>query len=48
MLAASGLAKAAWPLVAAGSILAAIPPVAVFFLMQRHFIAGLTMGAVKG
>ena len=24
-----------------------IPPVAIFFLMQRHFIAGLTLGAVK-
>ena len=34
-------------LMAAGSIVAAIPPVAMFFLMQRHFIAGLTLGAVK-
>jgi multiple sugar transport system permease protein len=25
----------------------AIPPVVMFFLMQRHFIAGLTLGAVK-
>jgi multiple sugar transport system permease protein len=31
----------------AGSIVAAIPPVAMFFAMQRHFIAGLTLGAVK-
>jgi multiple sugar transport system permease protein len=31
----------------AGSIVAAIPPVAIFLLMQRHFIAGLTLGAVK-
>ncbi|TMV90624.1 carbohydrate ABC transporter permease [Thioclava sp. BHET1] len=38
---------AAWQLVSAGSILAALPPVAMFFLMQRHFIAGLTLGAVK-
>jgi multiple sugar transport system permease protein len=38
---------AAWHLVSAGSILAALPPVAMFFLMQRHFIAGLTLGAVK-
>ena len=38
---------AAWHLVSAGSIVAAIPPVAMFFLMQRHFIAGLTLGAVK-
>jgi multiple sugar transport system permease protein len=38
---------AQWHLVSAGSILAALPPVAMFFLMQRHFIAGLTLGAVK-
>ncbi len=36
-----------WHLVSAASLLAAIPPVACFFLMQRHFIAGLTLGAVK-
>ena len=38
---------AAWHLVSAGSIIAAMPPVLMFFLMQRHFIAGLTLGAVK-
>lgn len=38
---------ASWHLVSAGSIVAAIPPVAMFFVMQRHFIAGLTLGAVK-
>jgi multiple sugar transport system permease protein len=38
---------AQWHLVSAGSIVAALPPVAMFFLMQRHFIAGLTLGAVK-
>ncbi|MBP9950497.1 MAG: carbohydrate ABC transporter permease [Cypionkella sp.] len=38
---------AAWQLVSAGSIIAAMPPVLMFFLMQKHFIAGLTMGAVK-
>jgi multiple sugar transport system permease protein len=39
---------AQWNLVSAGSIVAALPPVLVFFLMQKHFIAGLTMGATKG
>lgn len=39
---------AAWNLVSAGSIVAALPPVAMFFLMQKHFIAGLTLGATKG
>lgn len=36
-----------WHLVSAASLMAAIPPVVMFFLMQRHFIAGLTLGAVK-
>lgn len=39
---------AQWQLVSAGSILAALPPVAVFFLLQKQFIAGLTIGASKG
>lgn len=39
---------ASWQMIAAGAIIAAIPPVAMFFLMQKHFIAGLTMGATKG
>lgn len=38
---------AAWHLVSAGSVVAALPPVLMFFLMQKHFIAGLTLGAVK-
>lgn len=38
---------AQYHLMSAGSIVAAIPPVAMFFLMQKHFIAGLTLGAVK-
>lgn len=38
---------AAWHLVSAGAIMAALPPVIMFFLMQRHFIAGLTLGSVK-
>ena len=39
---------ASWQLISAGSVVAALPPVAMFFLMQRHFIAGLTLGATKG
>ena len=39
--------RAAYHLMSAGSIVAALPPVAIFFLMQKHFIAGLTLGAVK-
>lgn len=39
---------ASWQLISAGSVVAALPPVAMFFAMQRHFIAGLTLGATKG
>ena len=38
----------AWNLISAGTIIVAVPPVVMFFLMQKHFISGLTMGAVKG
>jgi len=38
----------AWNIISAGALLAALPPVAMFFLMQKHFVAGLTAGAVKG
>ncbi|MFP3565078.1 carbohydrate ABC transporter permease [Paraburkholderia sp. SIMBA_030] len=38
----------AWNLVSAGSILAALPSVAMFFAMQKHFVTGLTFGATKG
>ena len=43
-----GMWLASWQLISAGSIVAALPPVAVFFLMQKHFISGLTLGATKG
>ncbi len=39
---------ASWQLISAGSIVAALPPVVLFFAMQKHFIAGLTLGATKG
>jgi multiple sugar transport system permease protein len=38
----------AWNVIAAATLFVAVPPVAMFFLMQKHFVAGLTMGAVKG
>ena len=38
----------AYHLIATGSLVAALPPVLIFFAMQKHFIAGLTMGASKG
>jgi multiple sugar transport system permease protein len=35
-------------LLAAGSLLAAIPPIVIFIVLQRHFVRGLTLGATKG
>ncbi len=35
-------------LLAAGSIIIAIPTLVVFFVLQKQFVAGLTMGANKG
>ncbi|NUP35456.1 MAG: carbohydrate ABC transporter permease [Streptomyces sp.] len=35
-------------LLAAGSVIVALPTVLVFLILQRHFIAGLTLGASKG
>jgi multiple sugar transport system permease protein len=35
-------------LVAAGSVVVAIPTLIIFFALQRHFVAGLTLGANKG
>lgn len=34
-----------WNLVAAGSLIAAIPPAIVFFAFQRHFVSGLLVGS---
>ena len=35
-------------LLAAGSVLVALPTVIVFFVLQKQFISGLTLGANKG
>jgi multiple sugar transport system permease protein len=35
-------------LLATGGVLAALPPVVIAFLFQRHIVAGLTAGSVKG
>ena len=32
----------------ASSVLISIPVVAVFYILQRYFVAGITAGAVKG
>jgi multiple sugar transport system permease protein len=35
-------------LLSAGSVLVALPPIIVFFILQKQFVAGLTLGATKG
>jgi multiple sugar transport system permease protein len=35
-------------LVAAGSVVVALPTLVIFFLLQKQFVAGLTLGATKG
>ena len=35
-------------LIAAGAILACVPPIIVYVLLQKQFIAGLTLGSTKG
>jgi len=37
-----------WGLVFAASIIAILPVIAVFLIFQRHFVQGLTAGALKG
>ena len=35
-------------LIAAGSLMTAIPTLVIFLLLQRQFVSGLTLGATKG
>lgn len=37
-----------WNLISAGSVVAALPSLIVFFVLQKHFVQGLTFGGVKG
>jgi multiple sugar transport system permease protein len=39
------MCQTSWQLLSAGSILAVLPPVALFFVMQRQLVSGLTAGA---
>lgn len=36
-----------WNVIAAGSVIAAVPTVLVFLRFQKHFISGLAIGAIK-
>ena len=37
-----------WGAFAAGAVLVSVPVMALFFLLERHLVGGLTQGAVKG
>ena len=45
---AIGQWRTSWNVMAAGSIIVALPPLLFFFFLQRQFVAGLTLGANKG
>lgn len=48
LLAGQGNNAVQWGLVFAASVIAIVPVVVVFLAFQRHFVQGLTSGAVKG
>lgn len=39
---------AQWDLFAAGALVVSLPVMALFYLVQRHLVAGLASGGVKG
>jgi len=43
-----GVYEADYGALMSGTLLAVLPVVVLFFLLQKEFIAGLTKGAVKG
>jgi lactose/L-arabinose transport system permease protein len=43
-----GGAKTEYGMILAGATLVSLPVITLFLLMQRQFIAGLTLGSVKG
>ncbi len=40
--------EAKWGLFAAGALIASLPVMLLFFILQRHLVEGLTAGSVKG
>lgn len=47
-LKSSSAAATNWNVLLAGSVIASVPVVAVFLIMNKYFIAGLVAGAIKG
>jgi multiple sugar transport system permease protein len=40
--------RSAWDLIMAGSVLATIPMIVIFFVFQRQFVRGISMSGLKG
>jgi multiple sugar transport system permease protein len=47
LLGLQGLFVSSWNVIAAGTVIAAVPTMLVFLRFQRHFVSGLAIGAVK-
>lgn len=47
VLSLQGQYVSSWSVIAAGTVIAAIPSAIVFFIFQRSFVGGLALGAVK-
>ncbi|GAB3975112.1 carbohydrate ABC transporter permease [Plantactinospora veratri] len=47
LLGLQGQFVSSWNVIAAGTVIAAVPTVLVFLRFQRHFVSGLAIGAVK-
>jgi lactose/L-arabinose transport system permease protein len=42
-----GLTKVSWASIMAGAVTLTLPMLALFVMLQRHFVAGITAGAIK-
>ncbi|NRQ37749.1 carbohydrate ABC transporter permease [Nonomuraea sp. NN258] len=47
LLSLQGQYVSSWSVLAAGTVIAAVPTLAVFLRFQKHFVGGLAIGAVK-
>jgi len=48
MIVFQGVYGSNWPTLAAAVLIMMLPMLAIFLLLQRYIISGLTQGAVKG
>jgi len=48
LLSLRGMYLADWAILSAGLVITFMPVLVIYFVLQRHFVQGLTMGALKG